>query len=95
MLRRHLAIPVGISDAARRADASALGAMPVDQNADIQLRLRAFRRIERIHYRAAGIVVFHVERDNADTVLCRRDLFQQRATEVGWRVERCHVRRGL
>ena len=82
---RHAAIPVGVSVRGFHADASALRAMPVHQDADVKLRALTLGFIKCRQHAFAAIVLLKIERDDADTRGRRRYLFQELFAEIGGR----------
>ncbi len=86
ILLRQTAVPVGIRIGRCGADTATLGTMPVDQDADIQLRTLAFRFIERRHNAFTTVVLLKVQGDNTDALRCTGNLFKQRLPKVGGRV---------
>lgn len=63
---RHAAIPVSVGIGCRNTNASTLGSMPVDKHPDIQSRTLPLCRIERVEYAFTAVILFQVQRNNAD-----------------------------
>ena len=90
----HLLIKRRVAGRTRFADQAALGAMPIDENGDLQLRLRRLGRVERAQNFPPTVVVLQVERRDQNALPRLADQRQQGLAEGHRVVERTDVGRG-
>ena len=87
----HSAIPVSVGIRCRSTNTSALGSVPVDKHPDIQFRTLPFCRIERVEYAFATVILFQVQRNNADPSRRAGYFFQQSLPEISGSIKEIYI----
>ena len=88
---RHSAIPVSIGIGCRSPNTTALGSVPVDKHPDIQFRTLPFCRIESVKYAFTTVILFQVQRNNADPSRRAGYFFQQSLPEISGSIKEIYI----
>ena len=78
----HFEVQRGIAGTGRLADQASLGAVPIDEDGDLQLRSRRLGSIERREHLPTAVVVLQIECGDQNSLLRAGNPFEQRGAEL-------------